>query len=51
MVSLQLWDVDGMAITGKMLDTYLYDAHGILFVYDVTNEDSFRDIESWNRAV
>lgn len=36
-VSLQLWDIDGTAISGKMLDTYVHDAYAILFVYDITN--------------
>ena len=35
-VNLQIWDVDGQAISGKMLDTYVHDANAIVFVYDVT---------------
>ena len=36
-VSLQLWDVDGSALSGKMLETYVHDANAIVFVYDITN--------------
>ena len=36
-VSLQLWDVDGSALSGKMLETYVNDANAIVFVYDITN--------------
>ena len=36
-VNLQIWDIDGTAISGKMLDTYVHDANVILFVYDVTD--------------
>jgi Ras-related protein Rab-28 len=50
-VSLQLWDVEGGALTGKMMDTYVHDANAIVFVYDVTNQDSFESIEFWVREV
>ena len=30
-----------------MLDKYLAGAHGILFVYDVTNYSSFENLEDW----
>ena len=30
-----------------MLDKYLTGAHGILFVYDVTNYASFENLEDW----
>ena len=50
-VSLQLWDVDGTAISGKMLDTYVHDANAIVYVYDITNTDSFKAVEFWNREV
>jgi Ras-related protein Rab-28 len=50
-ISLQIWDVDGTAISGKMLDTYVHDANGIIFVYDVTDVDSFTSIDFWNREV
>ena len=36
-VSLQIWDIDGSALNGKMLETYVHDANGIVFVYDITN--------------
>ena len=50
-VSLQLWDVDGTAISGKMLETYVHDANAIIFVYDITDKKSFEDIDCWNRQV
>ena len=48
-VSLQIWDVDGKAIQGKMLETYLHDANAIIFVYDITSMQSFTDLENWQR--
>lgn len=50
-VSLQLWDVNGSALTGKMMDTYVHDANAIVYVYDVTNKESFESVEYWNREV
>ena len=50
-VSLQLWDVDGTAISGKMLETYVHDANAIVFVYDITSKPSFDDVDCWNRQV
>ncbi len=34
-----------------MLETYLYDAVAIVFVYDMTSEASFKDIEAWSRHI
>lgn len=50
-VSLQLWDVDGTAISGKMLETYVHDANAIIFVYDVTKSETFNNVDNWNREV
>ena len=50
-VSLQIWDIDGGALTGKMMDTYVHDANAIVFVYDVTNLESYESIEFWVREV
>ena len=50
-ISLQIWDVTGTALYGKMLDTYVHDANGIVFLYDVTREESFESIKNWVREV
>ena len=34
-----------------MLDTYVHDANGIIYVYDVMNEESFKAVEYWEREV
>lgn len=46
-VTLQVWDIGGQTLGGQMLDKYLAGAHGILFVYDVTNYSSFENLEDW----
>lgn len=34
-----------------MLDKYIYGAHAVLLVYDVTNQDSFDNLEDWYDTV
>ncbi|KAK1904543.1 Ras-related protein Rab-28, partial [Dissostichus eleginoides] len=46
-VTLQVWDIGGQTIGGKMLDKYVYGAHGVLLVYDITNYQSFENLEDW----
>jgi GTPase SAR1 family protein len=50
-VSLQLWDIDGTAISGKMLDTYVHDANAIVYVFDITSQESFQALEYWMSEV
>ena len=46
-VTLQIWDIGGQQIGGKMLGKYVYGSAAILFVYDVTNPDSHKNLEDW----
>ncbi|XP_038647559.1 ras-related protein Rab-28 isoform X2 [Scyliorhinus canicula] len=50
-VTLQVWDIGGQTIGGKMLDKYIYGAQGILLVYDITNYQSFENLEDWYAVV
>ncbi|KAM8968135.1 ras-related protein Rab-28 isoform X2 [Antechinus flavipes] len=50
-VTLQVWDIGGQTIGGKMLDKYIYGAQGILLVYDITNYQSFENLEDWHSMV
>lgn len=50
-VTLQVWDIGGQQIGGKMLETYLYGANGIVLVYDVTNVNSFENLQDWLEVV
>ncbi|XP_037685333.1 ras-related protein Rab-28 isoform X2 [Choloepus didactylus] len=50
-VTLQVWDIGGQTIGGKMLDKYIYGAQGILLVYDITNYQSFENLEDWYTVV
>ncbi|XP_014441918.1 ras-related protein Rab-28 isoform X3 [Tupaia chinensis] len=50
-VTLQIWDIGGQSIGSKMLDKYIYGAQGVLLVYDVTNHQSFENLEDWYTMV
>ena len=49
--TLQVWDIGGQSIFGKMTPTYIYEANAVIFVYDITNHQSFTDIEDWLQLV
>ena len=34
---MQLWDIGGQTISSKMVANYIFGAHAILLVYDITN--------------
>lgn len=45
--SLQIWDVGGQTIGSRMIDNYVYAAQAVLLVYDVTNANSFANLDEW----
>lgn len=46
-VSLKVWDIGGQSIHSKNLSTYLQHSSAILLVYDVTNRESFANLDDW----
>ena len=44
---LQIWDTAGQELYRSMTKNYLHDSNGILIVFDLTNEKSFEDLDSW----
>ncbi len=50
-VALQIWDIGGQSIGGKMIGNYIFGAHAVLLCYDITNYQSFQDLEDWYRLV
>lgn len=50
-VALEIWDIGGQNIGSTMLSNYLFGAHGVLLVYDITNTFSFENLEDWYNAV
>uniref|UniRef100_A0A0K2V6Q2 Ras-related protein Rab-28 n=2 Tax=Lepeophtheirus salmonis TaxID=72036 RepID=A0A0K2V6Q2_LEPSM len=49
-ITLKLWDIEGTALKGKMLDNYIYGANALIFLYDVTNAESINNLEKWVSA-
>lgn len=50
-MALQVWDIGGQSIGGKMIKNYIYGAQAVLLCYDVTNYQSFQNLEDWYRLV
>ena len=46
-VTLQIWDIGGQQVGGKMLGKYIYGAAAVLYVYDTTNPETFKNLEDW----
>ena len=46
-VKMQIWDPAGQERFRTVVSTYFRGAHGILLLYDVTNKDSFKNLENW----
>ena len=50
-IKLQIWDTAGQERFKTITTAYYRGAMGILLVYDVTNEASFKSIANWMRAI
>uniref|UniRef100_A0A8C6VGP4 Ras-related protein Rab-28 n=1 Tax=Naja naja TaxID=35670 RepID=A0A8C6VGP4_NAJNA len=50
-VTLHVWDIGGQTIGSKMLDKCIYGAQAVFLVYDVTNQQSFENLENWHNVV
>jgi Ras-related protein Rab-28 len=50
-VTLQIWDIGGQSIGSKMITNYISGAHAVLLCYDITNYESFANLEDWYRLV
>jgi len=46
-VALQIWDIGGQAIGSKMIGNYIYGAQAVVLCYDITNYQSFQNLEDW----
>jgi len=50
-VKLAVWDTAGQERYRHIAKSYYKGAQGIMFVYDITNQDSFNEIQNWVREV
>jgi small GTP-binding protein len=47
MISLRVWDIGGQSMNSKNLPDYLSSSNVVFIVYDVTNPDSFQNLDDW----
>ncbi|XRB06027.1 Ras-related protein Rab-28 [Pycnococcus provasolii] len=50
-VAIQLWDIGGQTIGGRMIRNYIFGAQAVLLVYDISNYQSFANLEDWLKLV
>ncbi|XP_033733923.1 GTP-binding protein YPTC1-like [Pecten maximus] len=50
-VRLQIWDTAGQDRFKTITSSFYRGAHGIMLVYDVTDMESFRHVETWIQEV
>ena len=46
-VKLQIWDTAGQEAFKSITRSYYRSAAGALLVYDITNEESFKNVTTW----
>mmetsp|Transcript_110089 Transcript_110089/g.311535 ORF Transcript_110089/g.311535 Transcript_110089/m.311535 type:complete len:234 (-) Transcript_110089:139-840(-) len=46
-VCMQIWDIGGQSIGGKMVGNYIHGSHAVVMTYDITNYQSFQHLEDW----
>ena len=50
-IKIEVWDTAGQERYRAITSSYYKGAKGAIIVYDITNEDSFNNVESWMNEV
>ncbi|KAJ3001210.1 GTP-binding protein of the rab [Thoreauomyces humboldtii] len=50
-VKLQIWDTAGQERFRTITSSYYRGAHGIIVVYDVTDQDTFTNVKQWMQEI
>ena len=46
-IKMQIWDTAGQERFRNVISSYFRGSHGILLLYDITNRDSFKNLDNW----
>ena len=46
-IKLQIWDTAGQERFKNIISSYYRGANGIFLVYDITDKESFEDLNKW----
>ena len=46
-IKMQIWDTAGQERFRNVISSYFRGSHGIFVIYDITNRDSFKNLENW----
>ena len=46
-IKMQIWDTAGQERFKNIINSYYRGANGILLVYDITDKDSFKNLNNW----
>ena len=46
-IKMQIWDTAGQERFKNIISSYYRGAHGILLLYDITDKDSFKNLNNW----
>jgi len=50
-IKMQIWDTAGQERFRTITQSYYRGAHGIFIVYDITDYDSFKNVQDWLREI